>query len=240
MGAGTCSVCHGTGYLLGQTYGDVDIPDGWTPVQRCDTCSMFDSDEAAAWTACAVEAAHGCELFIEIPADHESDPPLGDWAICTTFTPDHLISTPTKETTTMKTRNTIKTIAIGLLCIAPLAACEPAQVIHQVHEAAHTVSPPDIPTDPPTTTTAPPATVPPWQTTAAAGCTAGETGQPYETALCAAYAAGGAPLLDPPNPDAKPWQYTAAVACAAGQLGGTYWEQEYCQAIVDGVAPIKP
>lgn len=43
-----CSGCDHTGYLLGQTYENIDWPDGWSPIQRCDTCDEFEGDDAAA------------------------------------------------------------------------------------------------------------------------------------------------------------------------------------------------
>jgi hypothetical protein len=45
-----CTEC-GTGYLLHQTYGFAEVPEGWTEVQRCDTCSVFDGDLNAARAA---------------------------------------------------------------------------------------------------------------------------------------------------------------------------------------------
>lgn len=43
--------CLGTGYLVHQTYGAGDLPDGAVPVQRCDLCLTFDGDDDAAWAA---------------------------------------------------------------------------------------------------------------------------------------------------------------------------------------------
>lgn len=43
-----CEECEHTGYLLGQTYENIDWPDGWLPIQRCDTCDEFEGDDAAA------------------------------------------------------------------------------------------------------------------------------------------------------------------------------------------------
>lgn len=43
-----CSACEHTGYLIGQTYANIDWPDGWLPIQRCDTCDEFEGDDAAA------------------------------------------------------------------------------------------------------------------------------------------------------------------------------------------------
>jgi hypothetical protein len=51
-----CVECGGGGYLVGQGYGYADIPDGWTPVQRCDACSEQVGDDEAADRAAA---AHG-------------------------------------------------------------------------------------------------------------------------------------------------------------------------------------
>ncbi len=43
-----CEECEHTGYLLGQTYENIDWPDGWSPIQRCDTCDTFEGDDTAA------------------------------------------------------------------------------------------------------------------------------------------------------------------------------------------------
>lgn len=48
-----CGVCGGLGYLVDQSYGACDLPDGAVPVQRCDECQRWagDDDAAAAYAA---------------------------------------------------------------------------------------------------------------------------------------------------------------------------------------------
>lgn len=78
-----CSECGHTGYLIDQTYGAADIPDGWTPVQRCDTCQTFLDDEDAARAAGAARGA-AVEWFEperEPLGDDYDDAGPGDWAI---------------------------------------------------------------------------------------------------------------------------------------------------------------
>lgn len=76
----TC-VCGDKGYLLDQGYGRADIPVGWTPVQACDSCSLFPGDEEAATAAAAVCSAGRFQYFPGVPDDDEDDVPPGDWAI---------------------------------------------------------------------------------------------------------------------------------------------------------------
>ena len=84
--AGSCDVCAGLGYLLEQTYGFADPPDGWTFVQRCDACARFDGDESAA-RAAADALVLGPDDVAWWPAptgEDPDDPPSelpGDWAI---------------------------------------------------------------------------------------------------------------------------------------------------------------
>lgn len=78
----TCTVCAKTGYLLDQTYGHADIPTGWTPVQRCDTCDTFAGDYEAALSAAAdhdtiegwfdpvYDATHEVTTEGTLPGDH--------------------------------------------------------------------------------------------------------------------------------------------------------------------------
>lgn len=73
-----CPTCGGRQYLLDQTYGEADIPDGWTPVQACDACSTDLSDEDAAKKA-AREHRTTYEWFE--PERQGDDPGVGDWAI---------------------------------------------------------------------------------------------------------------------------------------------------------------
>jgi hypothetical protein len=70
-----CSECsdNGSGYLLDQSYGEAEIPEGWTPVQACDTCQRFATDEAAAHYAARRSSWAPCFF------PSESDGP-GDWA----------------------------------------------------------------------------------------------------------------------------------------------------------------
>lgn len=70
----SCDACGGAGYLLGQTYGEADIPAGWTPVQACDLCIQCDDEHAAAVAAGARDTV---ACYYE-PADIAG---LGDWAI---------------------------------------------------------------------------------------------------------------------------------------------------------------
>jgi hypothetical protein len=52
---------HGAGYLIGQTYGHTDPPDGAVIVQRCDQCEVFDGDIAA---AVAYANVHGGRVHV--------------------------------------------------------------------------------------------------------------------------------------------------------------------------------
>lgn len=70
----TC-MCGGLGYLLEQSYGytDMQMPEGWIPVQACDECRMFADDEQAAEAAarhsamfavyCYRDPLCTCEMF---------------------------------------------------------------------------------------------------------------------------------------------------------------------------------
>lgn len=69
------------GVLLNQEYGFADIPEGWTPVQRCDTCRQYDSDELAARAAAGTWNAK----YAFFPANDDEP---GDWAIDTVLMDD--------------------------------------------------------------------------------------------------------------------------------------------------------
>jgi hypothetical protein len=74
----------GAGYLLDWSYGAADIPDDWTPVQRCDQCQRFEGDDDAAMAAAA---AHGnVEVAYWYQLDEDDRPAIvgdfcGDYAI---------------------------------------------------------------------------------------------------------------------------------------------------------------
>ena len=72
-------VCGDTGFLLNQTYGEAEIPDGWTPVQACDECRRFASDEEAAHAASQAMAA-AVEWFPGT-VDEDGEELHGEWAI---------------------------------------------------------------------------------------------------------------------------------------------------------------
>lgn len=79
----TCPGCSGAGFLLNQTYGYADIPDGWTPVQRCDECAVFDGDRSA--SAAAARRLLGVLFMFPMTRryiDAEGDMP-GDYVIRT-------------------------------------------------------------------------------------------------------------------------------------------------------------
>lgn len=44
-------VCGDTGYLLGQSYGNTDPPEGAMCIQRCDLCQVYEGDLEAAMAA---------------------------------------------------------------------------------------------------------------------------------------------------------------------------------------------
>ena len=69
--ARACDACAGDGYLLEQSYGLAPVPAGWSPVQRCDNCRAFESDEAAAAQAAFDRGWH---------LAYFAGPP-GDWAV---------------------------------------------------------------------------------------------------------------------------------------------------------------
>jgi hypothetical protein len=82
----TCQ-CGNTGYLLNQAYGYAAIPDGWTPVQACDDCKRFATDEDAAIQA-SRDTNVGSTQYVsfsyfkaETDADDEGEDHPGDWAI---------------------------------------------------------------------------------------------------------------------------------------------------------------
>lgn len=75
-------VCSGSGFLWDQTYGEADIPEGWTPVQRCDLCEKYPDDEAAARAAAELDTeAEWCEPPTIVIADEFHDAGHGDWAV---------------------------------------------------------------------------------------------------------------------------------------------------------------
>lgn len=82
-----CGACEDTGFLLNQEYGTADIPEGWTPVQACDACNRFETDEDAAIQA-ARDKNVGSTQYVSFsyfkakpdPDDEGEDRP-GDWAI---------------------------------------------------------------------------------------------------------------------------------------------------------------
>ena len=70
----------GQGWLLDQTYGEAEIPEGWKPVQACDICMRFTDDKEAARQA----ANHHGTMSSWFPAaapEEEEEPGHGDWAI---------------------------------------------------------------------------------------------------------------------------------------------------------------
>lgn len=78
------------GFLLEQSYGTAEIPEDWTPVQACDDCNKFETDEDAANAAAQAIvleglAPGGCEVkyFPGVPAEDAEDDyePPGDWAV---------------------------------------------------------------------------------------------------------------------------------------------------------------
>lgn len=71
-----CEVCQGLGFLLGQTYGAVDLPDGFTAVQRCDSCGRYDGDGDAAHGASRATMRARRWFPLETPEGQ-----LGDWAL---------------------------------------------------------------------------------------------------------------------------------------------------------------
>lgn len=70
--------CGGNGYLLHQEYGFAAIPDGWTPVQRCDACNTFEGDGDAAERAAADHGGVAVAFFFP---DGVADDTPGDYAI---------------------------------------------------------------------------------------------------------------------------------------------------------------
>lgn len=81
-----CPQCSNVGYLLGQTYGTAEIPDGWTPIQACDTCQAFESDGLAAWSAKLAHQAPATAYFPsaiddDLVAGSMSSEGQGEWAI---------------------------------------------------------------------------------------------------------------------------------------------------------------
>lgn len=77
----TCE-CNGRGYLLDQEYGTADIPADWTPVQACDLCRRYDTDDDAAMAAGADTGATAVAYFMARPdEDDEAWPEPGDFAI---------------------------------------------------------------------------------------------------------------------------------------------------------------
>lgn len=77
----TCEECHHTGFLLDQTYGCAEVPDGWTPVQRCDTCRFFDDDEDAAKAAAIAKGDVPVGYFSGGTDEDDGEILPGDWAI---------------------------------------------------------------------------------------------------------------------------------------------------------------
>jgi hypothetical protein len=75
-----CAQCEGTGYLLDQSYGLIDVPNGWRTVQACDECQRWDGDQTAAREACHQVEGNAYAYF---PAHDPTEP--GDWAI---YAPD--------------------------------------------------------------------------------------------------------------------------------------------------------
>lgn len=78
------------GFLLEQSYGTAAIPEDWTPVQACDDCQKFESDEDAANAAAQAIvfeglAPGGCEVkyFPGVRSEDSEDDyePPGDWAV---------------------------------------------------------------------------------------------------------------------------------------------------------------
>ena len=82
-----CDACDGTAYLLDQTYGNADIPNGWTPVQACDNCHAgrnADDEKAAMFAANERDEIDHPVYYAYFPGgwDDENDEALpGDWAI---------------------------------------------------------------------------------------------------------------------------------------------------------------
>jgi hypothetical protein len=73
-----CIECRNTGYLLGQSYGYSEIPDGWTPVQACATCLLLDDEKAA--EDAARELGTTARYFEDPNVDDDEDW-MGEWAI---------------------------------------------------------------------------------------------------------------------------------------------------------------
>jgi len=134
----------------------------------------------------------------------------------------------------MKTKlKSLSSVAVGMLAIAALAACDPtATPVQQVERVIHDVMP-DEPA--PTTTVAP---LPDWQVNAAAQCTAGAVGEQYENSICDAYKAGDIDLIAPPNPDALTHQQVELQVCADGQIGGEAWQAQLCQSWIVADLPL--
>ena len=70
--AESCDMCV-DGVVVNQTYGFVTFPAGTVPVQRCDNCARYRSDEAA---AVALARKWGSDWGA---GDPESDTEPGDW-----------------------------------------------------------------------------------------------------------------------------------------------------------------
>jgi hypothetical protein len=68
-----CDMCV-DGVLINQTYGLVTFPPGTVPVQRCDNCAQYRSDEDA-----AVALAREWGSDWGVAGDPESDTEPGDW-----------------------------------------------------------------------------------------------------------------------------------------------------------------
>lgn len=81
MVSGSCDCSDdGAGWLLDQTYGEADIPQGWTPVQACDTCKVFRYDSDAARAAAAYHGNLVVKCFPAVP-DPEGERGHDEWAI---------------------------------------------------------------------------------------------------------------------------------------------------------------
>lgn len=86
-----CPTCAGRGYLLDQTYGYADLPDGWTPVQACGECQQIRDDQDAAVNAAydlaglvwVADMAHLTQYVAYFPGTEIPglDQEPGDWAI---------------------------------------------------------------------------------------------------------------------------------------------------------------
>lgn len=77
--AGECE-CK-TGYVLDQTYGFADIPEGWTPVQAHDVCERFEGDAEAAAHAAHDKGTVAQYFFAEQDEDNPDEFVPGDYAI---------------------------------------------------------------------------------------------------------------------------------------------------------------